>query len=384
MKLILKFILLLGILFPFSSHSQVVNLSLTHGGVNRTAIIYLPSGYTPTSSLPLVFNLHGYTSTANQQMNYSGMNTVAENNNFIVVYPNGINNQWNSGWVAPYNSSPNDVDFISTLIDTLHNLYQIDLQRVYSCGLSNGGFQSYRLACDLDDRIAAVASVGGFTTQLTAANCSNTRTVPSLLIHGTHDAVVPPNGTLGSLNLQETLDFWANRNSCDAAPVVYGISNSNVTDQSTVTKYVYDHCADQSENWYYEIQNGGHTWPGAIDVPSLGVTNKDINASEVIWEFFSHHTLSGGLLNLENKESDLEWSVYPSPAASQFTISSEKIQGEFDIRILDLQGRLIWKDKISVNEVYELPLKIPHGMYILNIWVENKLYTKKTILGFNK
>ena len=170
---------------------QTMVYSMQHGGVTRSYRLYVPPSYTGTVPVPLVFNLHGYTSNATQQEFYSGMNAVADTAGFIVCYPDGINNAWNSGFTPPYHSGVDDVGFISALIDLLGTAYNVNLARVYACGMSNGGYMSFRLACDLDERIAAVASVTGSMSTLQASNCTAARAVPVCQIHGDDDQTVP-------------------------------------------------------------------------------------------------------------------------------------------------------------------------------------------------
>ncbi|HRK29013.1 MAG TPA: PHB depolymerase family esterase [Chitinophagales bacterium] len=183
------------------------NGSFTFGGQNRTYIAYVPSGYAPGSSLPLVFVLHGFTQSAQAIMNYSGFNTVAEANNFIAVYPNGVGNAWNTNSGFPGGSTADDVGFISALIDTMHATYGIDTASVFSCGFSAGGFMSHLLACELGNRIAAIAAVGGTMSDAAFNACEPSRPVPVLQIHGTADAVVSYNGSFANVAVNNTINF---------------------------------------------------------------------------------------------------------------------------------------------------------------------------------
>ncbi len=234
---------------------------MSFDNITRSFLVHTPPGFTTAQQLPVVFNLHGYGSDAAQEEFYSRMSETSDANNFIVVYPNGLNNSWNSGFTLPYNSSPDDVGFISKIIDTLVTLYNIDLNRVYACGMSNGGYQSYRMGCDLENRIAAIASVTGVISSLTAFYCNNqSRKVPVLHIHGTMDPLVLYNGSAGSESVEATVSFWVNGNLCSAASDTFHYPDIDVTDSSTVERIHYTNCGDGSEVMFYKITDGGHTW----------------------------------------------------------------------------------------------------------------------------
>src|ERR1041385_5504790 len=132
--------------------AQGQTYSFTFDGILRSYIVHLPTGFNPGNSYPLVVNMHGYSSNASQQELYTAMDAVADTAGFIVAYPDGIASSWNSYFNT---GGVNDVSFISALIDTMILNYNSDPQRVYACGMSNGGFMTHRLACELHFRIAA-------------------------------------------------------------------------------------------------------------------------------------------------------------------------------------------------------------------------------------
>jgi polyhydroxybutyrate depolymerase len=269
------------------SWNQVEEKSVIHDGIVRNYLVFRPSD--STSPIPLVFNLHGYGSSALQQMMYANMNAVADTAGFIIVYPDAVGKRWNSGiGDSPRWPTPNidDVGFIDALIDTLQNEYAIDLDRVYACGMSNGGFMSFKLACELSQRIAAVASVTGVVSDSTALNCTPPVAVPVMYIHGTDDPTVPFNGTLGWYSANETVSHWVNLHGCFASDTL-AIPDRNTLDGCSVTKIAYTDSLGNEDVVFYQVTGGGHTWPGsAFDLPRAGNTNRDINASDVIWRFF--------------------------------------------------------------------------------------------------
>ena len=324
----------------FAMGQQTITGTLMYDGTVRNYRLYIPSGYSSAGSFPLVFNLHGYTSNAEQQEFYSEMNVVAEANNFLVCYPNGIGNAWNVNW--NFGSTADDVGFISALIDALADDYAINLSRVYSCGMSNGGFMSYRLACELNDRIAAIASVTG--SMVPGYVCTPGKPVPVLEIHGTADLTVPYNGLAGlCINIDDVVAFWANNNNCEANPDTIAIENSSTLDLCTATRYDFNEC-ENSKVSLIKINGGAHTWPGASFI--LGTTNQDISASEEIWAFFNQFELGGFATPARERNIENELVIYPNPAGDFIQLNAGdsfsggyfEITNNFSQRII--QGKL--------------------------------------------
>jgi len=276
------------IILASTAFGQVEYGSFVFDGYDRDYIVFLPDNFEP--GLPLVFSLHGYYSSAEWQMNNTLMNQVADTANFVVVYPNAINTVWNSGindnpdWPAP---TVDDVAFISALIDTIHARYQINLNRVYSCGVSNGGLMSFRLAGDLNDRINKIASVVGIITPTIVQACSLASPISVLQMNGTADHLVPYyEGIDGWFSAVETLDFWLTHNQCNLPADSLILPDIDQNDDFTVTVFSYRGGADDTEVIFYRLENAGHVWPG---IPYFFPTypHGDINASAHIWNFFN-------------------------------------------------------------------------------------------------
>jgi polyhydroxybutyrate depolymerase len=297
--------------------------SIYHGGVYRTYRLHVPAAYNPANQTPLVFNLHGNGSNSLEQQLYSGMDAIADTAIFFTVYPDGISNTWNSGFNLPFNTGTDDVGFISALIDTINSIYNIDLHRVYSCGMSMGGFMSHRLACELHNRIAAIASVAGLISFQVINNCQNDRAVPVLQIHGTADAVVPYAGTVFYTSVDEAISFWTQKDACPLLPDSHNLADIS-NEGSTVIRYTYSPCDDSTQVLLYKIVNGGHTWPGGIPIATLGNTNQDIVASAEIWNFFRQYSISPVSVGEIIQQ---EISIFPNPANVSFSVStSEKFE----------------------------------------------------------
>jgi polyhydroxybutyrate depolymerase len=121
------------------------------------------------------------------------------------------------------------------------------------------------------------------------------------------------------ISTPNVLNFWVNYNNCNTTPTVTQVTNTSTTDGCTAEHSVWSGGNNGVEVEHYKIINGGHTWPGAPI--AIGVTNYDINASELIWKFFSKYDLNGAINPLginENNENKLE--VYPNPSAEFLSI----------------------------------------------------------------
>lgn len=263
-------------------------------GLRRTYRVYVPESYDPTQPTPLVLSLHGFASNARQQMEFSQWNRVADENNFIVVYPQGAGAPpgWNSGRIggrlAELFPRPDDVAFIRALIDHLGETLCIDPARVYANGLSNGAGMSSRLGCELADRIAAIGGVAGAYTSL---ECEPGRAVPVIAFHGLDDPISPYEGgeagpEMALTPIEEWAGEWAARNGCDTEPLIETVTEN-------ITRRTFSGCESNADVILYSIAGGGHTWPGGGRQPVFiaGEVNREIDASAIMWDFFAAHPL---------------------------------------------------------------------------------------------
>jgi len=301
------------ILLPYILLAQTVTEEfVVHDGLSRSYILYVPSSYDGTQSVPLVLNLHGYSSNAGQQMIYSNFYTIADSEGFILIHPQGTIDSngfqfWNSStsMINGNNSDIDDVGFLSSLIDSIAFEYNINLDRIYSMGMSNGGFMSYTLGCILSDKIAAIASVTGSMTEAQIDFCDPQNEIPIMQIHGTADPTVLYEGSslgLGIESIDNVVSYWVNVNGCNTEPVFNNVPDINLLDLCNAEHYVYSNGTNNSSVELYKIINGGHTWPGAA-IPLFGNnTNQDFNASEKIWEFFNKNDLNGLINNSSIKD----------------------------------------------------------------------------------
>jgi len=269
--------------------------------MSRSFLVYLPDGYEAEEPLPLLFNLHGAGMTPEEQLYVTSTNEVADSGRFIVVYPKGVLNSLNTtGWNS--DRTPNlqdDVAFVNAMIDSISAEYTIDLSRVYACGLSNGAVMCHTLACDLSDRITAIAAVSAPLAE-PMEHCRATRPIPVLYMHGTADKVVPYEGGPGFvpidfMSAETCVMGWIEHDKCSEVPQMTKVPDIVKSDSSTVIVQRYTHCSETSEVVFYIVQNGGHVWPGTI-VPDehlarFGHVNRDINASEEIWNFLKRFSM---------------------------------------------------------------------------------------------
>ncbi|MYM65864.1 hypothetical protein GTP45_03310 [Pseudoduganella sp. FT55W] len=263
--------------------------SLVHKEEKRRYIVYTPASYDsqPQKAFPVVFSFHGSGMTMAEQMLYTQMNRAADRHQFIVVYPSGIKQDWNVGFGTSYLEGSDDIGFAEALLTKLQQDYRIDKQRVYATGLSRGGFFALRIAAELPQLFAAVASIGAPMPEPVIQHHTKSGKVGVLLIHGTADQVVAYGGKpSGYLSAEDSYRYWLKRNGINAAeanPRTIGGADVALREQSNGSQSVA----------LATIQDGGHTWPGAdpfnIGLP-IGKTTTSIDANEIIWQFFAKQT----------------------------------------------------------------------------------------------
>ncbi|HEX4568673.1 MAG TPA: PHB depolymerase family esterase [Vicinamibacterales bacterium] len=269
------------------------NGTIVSSGEKREYILYVPRSYDRAKPTPLVISMHGAENWPSFQMNVSQWNRVADAHGFIVVYPAGEGGGpkvWQMRGERTPSRMP-DVIFISELIDHLEASYNIDPDRIYANGLSNGGGMSFALSCTLSHRIAAIGAVAAAET-LPWDWCTDTQPVPMIAFHGTADRFAPYNGTKVWLapvpfpSIPEWTANWARRNRCAPNPVESAAA-------ADVTRLEYTDCAGEAAVVLYTIKGGGHTWPGGTPMPEwlVGPTTRSIDATSVMWAFFRQHPL---------------------------------------------------------------------------------------------
>ena len=172
-------------------------------------------------------------------------------------------------------------------MDSISNEYNIDATRVYSTGMSNGGYMSFLLACQMSDKIAAIASITGSMTPQTYNMCNPQHPTPILQIHGTNDQTVPYLGDpTWTESIDNVLQYWVGDNNCNTSPTIITITDINPFDGSTAEYIIYDGCDNAVTTEHFKIYGGDHDWPGVWG-------NMDIHASAEVWKFFSKYDVNG-------------------------------------------------------------------------------------------
>lgn len=271
----------------------VIKEAITVNGDKRTFLIYLPSKYKTTMLLPVVMIFHGTVADGRKIMNYTKYNISAEKYNFIAVYPEKSDFY---DWDLKQAEKSKDVKFISQLIDYLTIKYKADKSRIYEAGYSSGADLSMLLACTLPNKIAAFAPVGGNMRKHFLPGCQFKKPVSLLMINGTSDMYDKWDGGGDRLSVKDSLKYWETRDKCSTSKQETVFPHIKGYDNSTTAKLIIkNNCPDKAEVSLLEIDGGGHTWPGAPTNPKIetfqGKTNYDINANDILFNFFSRHKL---------------------------------------------------------------------------------------------
>jgi len=293
----LLFVLIALLWFTLPVHAQD---TVIHDGIAREFWVFVPDGLrTPA---PLVIALHGGGGTAAGWRAETDWDTLAQANGFIVVYPQGVNREWNEergSGLTQRRTDTDDVGFINTLIDLIAARYPINLTRVYAMGFSNGGFMSLRLACDLSARIAGIGVIAAQFTEDMLADCAPVRPLRVAVINGTDDPIIPYDGGAVQVSglyrgdvlpTDETLGFWLDHNACNAIHATTTVLNERPLDATSIEITQYDDCASGGAAALYRVVGGGHTMPGGsqyLPRAVIGNVSREMHLPTELWRFWS-------------------------------------------------------------------------------------------------
>ena len=259
--------------------------TLTHDNVNRNYLVYIPDSYDSEIDYPLMFVFHGFGGIATQFINSADMRDLAESNNFIVVYPQGLDlggtgSHWNcSNPSADNKSDVDDIGFIEKLIDQLILDYPvIDSKRIYAAGYSNGGFMSYYLACN-SKKFAAIGSVAGTMLDDSYQSCNANFPTAMINIHGTNDFDVPYDGNTYYPSIPDVVDWWKNFNTTTNEDLL-------TNQDGSIEQYIYYNDAGDRYVEHIKIIGGGHYWDDKLNYNGT-------NTSGLIWGFVSNYNIDG-------------------------------------------------------------------------------------------
>lgn len=316
--------------------------SIKVGSTTRSFIVYKPSGL--PENPPLVISMHGLGGSGSQQRSMSGFDKVADNGKFIVVYPNGTYKLNNSnGWDISSNA---DVDFISALIDTMAVKYKIDRTRVYATGFSMGGMMSYKLACEIADKITAIGPASGYPLGNMVTKCTPARPVPICHTHGTTDDIVDYTG------LEDWISKFVKSNECS--------SNPTTTNPTSKIKKEYWGPCKQSEIIVYHFDGMYHAYPT--------VSAQGFSTSDTFWNFFKKYPLSDAVEKASSVS--IAYSGHLSTAYSRGIIYLQSETGISAVKVYDVAGRKFMLRQFPTGRTSEVSLpvgRLSKGVYLLKV-----------------
>jgi polyhydroxybutyrate depolymerase len=284
-------------------------------GVARTYRRYIPAA-TDGRPLPVVINIHGLGSNVDQQVALTAFEPLAEQKKFIVLTPQGLGSV--PRWDTSEHDGNVDLQFIGAMLDDVEASLCVDQARIYSTGLSDGGIMSSLLACTMGDRIAAIGLVSGIERP---DGCNPGHGVPIIVFWGKKDVILPFCGGLGPAlvalfsgspvasatpvcppvnqagfpPVEDAVALWTKADGCEAKPAV-------TQPGSDVEERTFTGCKDGVSVHFYVVSDGGHTWPGSAVLEAasktkagaaiFGVTTDQVDATQLIWSFFTHYALA--------------------------------------------------------------------------------------------
>ena len=284
--LLLSLVLLLGSCRKSLYDSD--RFTLKHDGERRSYLVHTPPSYSDAVSTSLIIALHGGVGSAKNIEEQSGLAEYADEAGFILCSPDGLNRTWNAGWCCgkAEKNGVDDVGFISALIDKMLDDYNISPDKVYVTGMSNGAFMSYRLACELSEKIAAIAPVAG---TMNFGPCVPSTPVSIIHFHSFEDTSIPHLGGVGngiSDHYNSPIDSVLS-----ALSDIYGCSSDTAYEIFEDVEYrSWSNCSDSVELKWFMSRDGGHSWPMGTKPTKKGDDPSSLmNANELMWEFFQAH-----------------------------------------------------------------------------------------------
>lgn len=248
---------------------------------DRTYELFVPGNADQNESLPLLFVFHGAYGTGAGMQRAAGFDQYAREYNFIVCYPDAATENWEEGCMCnkPYRLKIDDIGYINYLIDTLSSRYNINPQKIFAAGYSQGGLFAQNVACKISGRLKAVAAVASPMSIQLFQSCKPESSISILMIHGTSDSTLPyygsDNGSFSLVSTPDVINLWGQLNNCNSELIIEHIPDNGDASIS-VTKNSYLDCRSSSEIVLFEVKGGGHRW---FDSP-------DLHATETIVEFF--------------------------------------------------------------------------------------------------
>lgn len=356
----MKFLLLTAIAFRSAFlFAQQSNETILIGSATRSYIQYLPTGFDPAAeSLPVVFVLHGLGDNA-ANMAGVGTNNIADTARFLVIYPQGTVNSfgstaWNNATLLA--STSDDLGLMNALMNDMILNFNADPTRIYVTGFSMGGIMTHHLACVMNDRIAAIASMSGTMPSSDISTCVPAYKTPVMHVHGTADATVPyGSGALPSLSVvPETIEFWRNVHTCTSVSDSTQLPNT-ANDGITVDRFVWTGCTPDESLELWRMNNADHIY-------AYQPVNDFTEANDV-WRFlrkWSHSNPATATSVEIAGESAVH--IFPNPTKGSFTISSLT---SLEITLLDVNGKVCLSREILAGETTLDVSNFDAGVYLI-------------------
>ncbi|MEM9885731.1 MAG: PHB depolymerase family esterase [Bacteroidota bacterium] len=370
MKSLLLYLIFTALCIQLSGQGTIIEKTLEQENATRNYSLYLPAEYDAQQAYPLVINYHGFGGTPEQQMAISNMNAVADTAQFIVAYPlalevfNPVLNVRGAGWnvVQFLDSTYSDTEFTLNMIAAIRQDHAIDSMRIHATGWSFGSEMALSLACEAPNVIASVAGVAESMADFVRLTCDPQRPYSLMTIHGTADNLIPFEGGAGFWSAApETPAYFAQLNGCDETPTSIELENINDTDNSTVTLFEYNNCEADTEVLFYQINGGGHAWPGGL---GSGVVNQDINGSTEIWDFFQRNPMPLFSNTKEIIKEHTSFSnIHPTVVRDELQLQSNQLTPT-KYTLFDLQGKRLQEGYFTGYQRLSLT-NLKSGIYIL-------------------
>ena len=301
-------VFLTGCTYKIPEDPNTYKRTIMVNGLERTYRIHIPPDLPEGSTPALLFVLHGGGGTGEgmeRTLTRGVFNILADQQNFLVVYPDGVEKNWNDGRKnvsdPAHQQNIDDIGYFTSLIENLSNEFSIDPHRIFATGISNGAMMSYRLAIEIPEKIAAVAPVAGALPVDLLTYYLSDVPISVCILSGTNDPLVPWEGGMVGfprnprgivLSVPDSVMFWVAHNNCSTLVNSTVLPDVDPADHTWVQRDTYSQGTNATEVILYKIYNGGHTWPDGYQyLPEslVGRTTHDINATTLIWEFFVNH-----------------------------------------------------------------------------------------------
>jgi len=349
--------------FAYQNNAQLTNETIQIGPSTRSYRQYLPTGLDPSSESPaLVFILHGLGGTSSQMVG-AGFNLVADTARVVVYYPQGLpngfsQNSWNNGIFGA--STADDIGFFNRIIDSAIINYNVDPSRVYISGFSMGSIMSHHMACEMNDRFAAIGCMAGTMPTVDIQNCVPTYPTPVIHLHGTADATVPYDGSpIPTLSLvPETIDFWTNVHNCAATFDSIRMPDT-ANDNITVDRFIYDGCNPNGSVELWRLNNADHIY--------LYQPVNDITEMLEIWRFFLKWSHSDPAPLGLNDLSQQTVRMFPNPADHSLTLD---VPAATDFSICQLNGTIVQNGALQKGSTTIDISGLEPGVYLAHIGQE--------------